>query len=252
MYKPKRKRTRKRRAQTYVVTKRRRKFSNRSSLSLPAGISTGVSAKGLFSRKFGPVKLRYVEHVTPPIVATGTPSHWVFWANGLYDPNETSTSLIDGQHQPYGFDQYMLGYNHYTVTKATCKITGTNVGNQPLNMYLFVSGSKSIIADVYALMEQPTDMSCKLLTQDNGSASIGSLTRTVDISKFLSQNVLDEDQNAGHAGANPAEGVFFHLGSFCQPISETPPNASNQLTFTVAIEYTVVFHEPSGNAPGMS
>lgn len=42
----------------------------------------------------------------------------IYCCNGLYDPY-----FPIGGHQPYGFDQYMAVYNHYSVIKSNIKVT---------------------------------------------------------------------------------------------------------------------------------
>jgi len=48
--------------------------------------------------------------------AAGAPNHYEFRANGMYDPE-----VAAGGHQPFGFDQLMARYQHFTVVYATCK-----------------------------------------------------------------------------------------------------------------------------------
>jgi len=60
-------------------------------------------------------KLRYSCQVQA-VHAEGSPNHFEFRANGMYDPE-----VAVGGHQPYGFDQLTARYQHWTVVYATCK-----------------------------------------------------------------------------------------------------------------------------------
>jgi len=69
-------------------------------------------------------RLRYSTNFSLTAVS-GVVSTYVFAANGLFDPDITSTG-----HQPMGFDQLMLSYNHYCVNRSkimlTCKNTSSS------------------------------------------------------------------------------------------------------------------------------
>ena len=74
-------------------------------------------------------KLPYYE---PSFSLTGTAgviSQYVFSANGVYDPNITSTG-----HQPLGFDTMMLYYEQYTVIESRITVTACGNGGQAVNI----------------------------------------------------------------------------------------------------------------------
>lgn len=56
--------------------------------------------------------LRYCTNISIDATVSNVAKHF-FRANGLYDPDYTSTG-----HQPYGFDQIAAVYNHYEVLKS--------------------------------------------------------------------------------------------------------------------------------------
>lgn len=59
--------------------------------------------------------LRYTEVIDIPLsLGFGT---YVMNSNSLYDPNNTGFG-----HQPFGYDQLMAIYNHYTVTRCSIAI----------------------------------------------------------------------------------------------------------------------------------
>jgi len=70
-------------------------------------------------RKF--CRLRYVsvDNLAGPTAATIRTIE--FRANGMYDPD-----VRVGGHQPYGFDQIMLGYGKFTVVKASMTVENLN------------------------------------------------------------------------------------------------------------------------------
>lgn len=61
-------------------------------------------------------KLKYSTDIQLNATAASIDVH-VFSANGLYDPDVTSTG-----NQPRLFDQYMALYNHYTVVAAAISV----------------------------------------------------------------------------------------------------------------------------------
>jgi len=108
-----------------------------------------------------PVKTsrRLVYHDTVFVTSTsGVPATYVFSTNGLYDPNITGTG-----HQPAGFDQIMLYYNHYYVNRATIAATArcTTAGLYP-TFVLSVNGSSTAITDLNELQEDGSSVRTRL------------------------------------------------------------------------------------------
>jgi len=199
---------------------------------------------GLFNKRLGPVSLKYhSEIVLDP--STATPAWHVFSANGLFDPDITSTG-----HQPYGFDQYMAQYNHYTVVGAKITVHYSNVSSttQPYILTIRTAAGTTPLTNRTQILEAPINITNKFIGSRQGARADGSFSRRVSISKFLSQDVMQEDNNAGFDGVttgNPAEQVFFHVGAQAYSVFTDAP----AITLNVIIEYLAVFHEPKEVLP---
>jgi len=89
-------------------------------------------------RKF--CRLRYVsvDNLAGPTAATIRTIE--FRANGMYDPD-----VRVGGHQPYGFDQIMLGYGKFTVVKASMTVENLNA---------IYGNNVSLVPAVYVESEQ--------------------------------------------------------------------------------------------------
>lgn len=178
--------------------------------------------------------LRYCDSVALAGSASSTTSY-VYSANGLFDPDITSTG-----HQPLFFDPMMQLYNHYTVQRARIQvIANSTVGSVPTRAGLMISGDTSVSTDFRVNLENG-QVSTVVLESKQQFGSAARLFREVDIAKFQGVvNVLDDPDLRGAANANPAEQTYFHL-LLWNPETVAVPGVQ----FDVAIEYDVVFQEP--------
>lgn len=160
---------------------------------------------------------------------------YVFTANGLYDPNITGTG-----HQPMGFDQMMLFYEHYTVTKA--KIT-VNFWNPDVDDSVIVGiliAPDSTIETAFSRLNENGLFVKKWINANNGSGGNKcSLTMTANIAKINGKKIINEDDYRGDVGANPTEQSYFHLFAY----NQVTVNVVN-VYFECVIEYIAEFSEP--------
>jgi len=154
----------------------------------------------------------------------------VFSCNGLFDPDITGIG-----HQPRGFDQVMSLYDHYLVKKATCEVWVKNTSTAPSMIAIQVKDTNTTSVNVIDVAE---DEYSTMMAADgaNGSAS-GYVRFSVDVQKYLGGKDLSEQK--GSAGANPNEGVFFHVIGF--PVD--PTNTVN-MDALVKITYQADLLEP--------
>lgn len=155
------------------------------------------------------VKLRYVETVSRN-PGTGATATYLFRANSLFDPNFTSTG-----HQPLGFDQWSIFYDHYTVigSKITAQFLSTTstptTGAAVCGIRL--ADSVSTVADVTTAMEQGTS-NYRIMTNANASGKV-TLTKGFSAKKFF--GLKDVKDNRGILGAsmttNPPEDAYFQV-----------------------------------------
>ncbi len=180
--------------------------------------------------------LKYCD--TIQLVSTiNTPATYSYIANDCYDPQSAL-----GGHQPIGFDQMMAFYNHFTVTNARIKVTFVPEGSSATQSNAIVgielSGNSTPTTAINDIYEQGRS-NYRVTTFRNEEAMV--VKKSVNLSNFLGQNVLDEDANAGTASGRPAEQVHFHI--FVMQM-DPAVNQSGNITALVEIEQDVVFHEP--------
>jgi hypothetical protein len=178
--------------------------------------------------------LRYYDVVS---ISTGVSlaGNYVFTANGLYDPDITGTG-----HQPMGFDQMMLCFEHFCVLRAamtvTCRHTSTA---QSAAFAILQSAGATAITDYTRNVENGLCVRNRLnATPYDGS--IQTFKSVMDIAKFGGvPDLLDNPDYRGDSGTNPPEQSYFHL-SFWNPDSVSVGTCICE----VQIDYDVVFLEP--------
>jgi len=100
------------------------------------------SAPGMSLRIFDPFparmrcRLRYNENIAIPATTAGTPSHYLFKANGFYDPNTTGSG-----HQPMGYDTYASLYHHYKVVSSVISVTPSSAFNMHFGVGLIADSN---------------------------------------------------------------------------------------------------------------
>lgn len=180
-------------------------------------------------------KLRYsdVFSIDPATSVAGT---YTFSANGLYDPNVTLVG-----HQPYGFDQLMLLYNHYTVIGS--KITAYLVN--PASSCCFgikLSDANSLnTSTVEYIMEQP-GFKKKMITHADQAekTSISAKFSTYKFFRRSKSNIMADDALKGSSSGNPSEQAYY-------VVTLMPLVGGTDLplhTIHVTIDYIAIFHGP--------
>lgn len=171
---------------------------------------------------------------------SGAVATQVFSANGLFDPDITGTG-----HQPMGFDQMMLSYNHYTVTGARLVCTFKNALTSSPTIAVFVSPSPTPITVIDTILE------FGMLQTDtlDPKASYGGnkvLRAACSIKKVQGvKDVVDVTDLQGTAAANPAEQSYFHVQMWDASAVTGGANCD------IVIEYTAVFTEPRVLSPSL-
>lgn len=163
----------------------------------------------------------------------GNAGSYVFSANGLYDPDITSTG-----GQPSGFDQMMVFYQHYTVFRSKMTIA---VKNQTSGVFascsLAARADNTVVNSIETIMENGNCVFTKLST---GFLVMKELAMTIDISRFCGcDDLMDEHDSRGSVSSNPVEQTYFHVSTWN---SETV--ASVNVWVEARIEYYAVFSEP--------
>lgn len=160
---------------------------------------------------------------------------YVFTANGLYDPNITGTG-----HQPMGFDQMMLFYEHYTVTNAKITVNFYNVDADDSVIVGVLIAPDATIETNFSKLNENGMLQKHWLTPSGGNNPKCSFTLNANISKLNGKkDVKSEDDFRGDAAANPAEQSYFHLFAYNQATVNVVA-----VIFEVLITYTATFTEP--------
>jgi hypothetical protein len=182
--------------------------------------------------------LYYDSNLTVTLPNSGLASHYVFCANGLFDPDITGTG-----HQPMGFDQMMLCYEQATVIRS--QITVSILPAHQARVALLVSAVQNPSTTSGVLVENGQLVTKALQAPITFvGLEIPKLSIELDIAKFFgrktSQELLDDVNLYTTNAANPTEQVYF---SFCgwQAFAFS---ATDAITFDVVISYDAVFWEP--------
>lgn len=170
--------------------------------------------------------LRYADYFALTSTA-GAVASYVFTCNGLYDPNVTGTG-----HQPAGFDQMMLSYEHYCVVRSRigCTFLNTSTTTAPTVSVSLEAAStpRTIIGEI---IEDGMIKTVRLY----GAAIAGSmatLNLACDVAKFGGvRQLLDNPEYHGTVAANPTEQSYFHIQCF----------ANNGDTSVVQVEVVLEF-----------
>lgn len=217
----------------------RRRYRKRYTKSLSTTRSVGAARvtnatkKAPLGRMFK-ATLPYIDYnisLNPP--GAGQMAQYFFSANGLYDPNFTGVG-----HQPLGFDQIMIMYDHYTVIAS--KITVTFI-NEDSTYKQFVgvrlSDQTGTTLDVTTVLENGMGKST-IVNSKGGNQDMVTLTLGCSPKKFFSKS-LNDNQYKGDALSNPPDQVFFNV--WCAPVAAVD---SSSVTVNVRIDYIALFSEP--------
>lgn len=177
-------------------------------------------------------RLRYSTNVTLSSASGAVATH-VFAANGLFDPDITSTG-----HQPMGFDQMMLSYNHYCVKTARIRASFKNTTTSVPQACIRLDGAATPITVIDQIIEEGMLVQSALeIKGDYGANKM--LTIGIDIAAHQGVNdVVDNPSLQGTAAANPAEISYFHIQMWDSAA------VSGTCNVDVEIEFTATFTEP--------
>lgn len=201
---------------------RKRNYRRLVSNSVPSGMPTTKIAN-----------LRYVE-TTNVACTTGVLNEILWRANGIYDPR-----VAVGGHQPMGFDQWSVLYNHYVVvgSKITIKvINDTTVSPAMCGVYLSDGQTLSYTTpEEYIEARKGT---YRMIQPTNPKTL--SLSNKFSAKRFYNiVNIKDNvDRLGSPIGQDPGEQAYYHIWY------QTLDSSSDTIRFTVTIDYIVLFSEP--------
>ena len=158
---------------------------------------------------------------------TGVPSHHIFNACSIFDPDTSGVG-----HQPYGHDQYATIYNHYRVDKAIITVTPTLQSTAIIGVALQSDTTQQLDRDVCRERKGAVVMPL----QGNNRANKLQLT-------YYRKGTFPLDTSDSYSalfGNNPAESVYFDLFMMGNANSQNPGG----ITFQVTVSYFCTLWEP--------
>lgn len=220
----KKKNTKKRTAKRSVVRKR-----NFYPMGNPSGMPTTRRAY-----------LRYSDQISITSTA-GIMGSYVFRANSCHDPDYSSVG-----HQPMGWDQWKLLYNHYVVVGAriTATVLSDTLGQSPFVCGVYLTDGTTLPYTSWYGFKEARKGTQKLF---NGGA--GNTRSQAVMSKFSAKNfynVSDIKDNMDRLGAlvddNPSEVAYFAI--YYQQVN----SVTDTKNILITIDYIVDFSEPKNLA----
>jgi len=182
--------------------------------------------------------LMYYENDLKVGGTAGVKTDYFFFANGLYDPNATGTG-----HQVLHFDQLMLEYEHYVVTKAKCRVDFVNETAKAAVVGIFISPDAVSSTDVSKAIENGQIVTKLVDSTTRGGPSYATVELDLDVRKNFGRRsdreMLEDVDLSGGATTSPAEGVYFGVTSW-----GFPQGTNMDIYFNVTISYTAIFYEP--------
>lgn len=180
-------------------------------------------------------KLRYCDVTGLGTTSGAITSTYVYRANDLFDPDFTSTG-----HQPMGFDQLMLWYNHFCVLHSKITIVAKNTTASAPTICLRVDADSTPLTSINRILELGMCVT-EVLENKGAYGANKTLTMSVDISKVqgVRRSAMTADANLrGTASASPAEITYFHITMW------DTAAVTGSAAVDVWLEQTATFFEP--------
>lgn len=185
--------------------------------------------------------LRYCEKniiINPP--TGGLTAHYTFSANGIYDPNITGTG-----HQPLGFDEFMIMYEHAVVLGCQIEVHASNTDSSTNNLVgTYWDNDTTVSADAQEIIENAKGTYAYLAEDGGGSKSQCILRNKCNPGKWLG---FDDPKSVASLrnsnGSNPAEQLYAVIWA-ASPGTGDP----GAVACLVVINYIVMFTEPKAFA----
>lgn len=176
--------------------------------------------------------------------SSGAVATYVFRANDLFDPDVTSAG-----HQPMGFDQMMLSYDHFVVLKARiiCTFVATS-GSTPTTCCIRQDANASAITVIDRIIEFGGLVQAEIGTSSGGDGN-NTLELSVDIARLqgVSRSALSAMTSLrGDVATSPTELSYFHVQSWNAAAATTAVNVN------VVLEQLALFIEPRDLSQSLS
>lgn len=159
----------------------------------------------------------------------------IFSANGLYDPDITSTG-----HSARGLDNFCpTMFAHYTAYKTRIKVvTHNSTSGYPIIWGISPQAGTTPL-DINDYLE---DRRTKwVVLSPTGDDSEKTLSYTLGVGAFLGRKTTDDDICRGSSTTNPSEQCYFHV--FYSTLEVDSQNYSWRSVYT--LDYSTKFTEPA-------
>lgn len=191
------------------------------------GVPTGLPTQRL-------CKLVYVNN-TESTSNLGSINFIKYRANSIFDPDYSGVG-----HQPFGYDQWSILYNHYVVlgSKITVKVINSIPnGTSPSYMGCYLSDDTSIpYTEAYQLMEAGKGTYRLNNPGNNRPITFGS--RFSAKKYFNVVDVKDNSRLGASVVADPLEGAIYNVWF------QTGNGSTSTIYLSIRLEFIVSFSEP--------
>lgn len=165
----------------------------------------------------------------------GAAAYHTFAANDLYDPDYSGVG-----HQPYGFDQMMAMYSHFTVVGAKITAECTHTDSVASIFFVRLRAGPETETDIEAIRERPGVVS-QFMSPGTVGPSIGRLVKGFSARKFFGvKNIVGASQYRGSTAGRPTELAFFQVGMAPSNNGDNP----GVTTVHIKLEFMAVLTEP--------
>jgi len=193
-------------------------------------------------------KLMYYEPNWSLTTVAGIYGQYVYSANGLFDPDFTSTG-----HQPIGWDQLMLYYTQATCLSSKISLRVSNNGSNAAVIGIALAPDTSAL-NISNFLENGLNTTRQI--DGRGTTGTGERVQTLnlgcDCAKYFgrpaSRGIVNDPTLFTTAAANPTEQAYYVIGTY--EIGALTDNISMQAE--VLIEYDCIFWEPRKAPPSYS
>lgn len=181
-------------------------------------------------------QMLYTSNQGITLVSVGSnPGTHVFSLNSLFDPDFTGAG-----HQPRGYDQLMLMYDHYTVINCKVRIDAhNNEANRGAYIIATVRDSGTT-SNNFTDYTESLNSQWKILGVEASGSADKNIMLNINPNEFLgrSHSLADPDLKGG-ATSSPIEQAFLHVSGM--GIDQFTACSINVM---VTLEYTVILTEP--------
>jgi len=176
---------------------------------------------------------RYCESGVSVTSTLGVMGHYLFRANGMFDPNATGSG-----HQPLYFDQLTAIYNHWHVIGSRIKVVGITADSNTatFSWALWQNDDTSTTpSDIFAVAEQSKGVLKMQPAQVTATPQFATLGWSAK--KTFGGSTLADSELQGTVAADPTEQSFFQI------TVQTHGGVTAAMLFNVEIEYIAVWTE---------